>query len=369
VGEDALPRALGLRRRAAARVRPVVGGGGPRGPVDVPRGRPVRDRIARVVQDGPVLGARRPERGGDLAAVHPQHLAELLPGRRLVVARGDIEPVVVAAEARGAADVRPPGVPAVRADVPVAGIAGRTDRVGLVPDRSVELAEAVLVQLARHHVGAEHVDVDPDAAVAVLHPIAREGAEAVVLARDRVVVVHPLVDVLGRDRLPPGLRVAERVRLGRLADQERLVRKLDEDDGRLVLVLRARGRAVVELGMLVGHGDVVVPGQVLHVEPVLRVDRLEEGVVGHVGRHLRRAGPGRERGRGDERRRQDQDRPRARRSFSPAHAGPSVTSVVESARCNSSPFRSGARSPISGRSTAERPARAATRGVRENLPD
>ena len=306
MGEDALPRALGLCRGAVpAGVRPVVRGCGPGRPRDVPSRRPVRDRVAGVVQHRAVLGARRPERGRDLSAVHPQHLAELLPGRRLVVARGDVEPVVVTAQARGAGDVSPPGVSAVRADVPVTGVPGRADRVGLIADGAVELAETVLVELARHQVRAEHVHVDSDLAVAVLHPVARERPEAVVLVGHGVVVVHPLVDLVARDRLPPGLRVPERVRLGRLADQERLVRELDEDDGRLILALRAGGRAVVELGMLVGHRDVGIPRELPLVDPVLGVDGLEGRMVGHVGRHLRGTGAGRERRGRDERQRQD----------------------------------------------------------------
>ena len=289
VGEDALTRALGLRGATASRVRPVVRRGQPGRPRDVARRRPVRDRVAGGVQHRAALRSGRSECGRDFLPLLPEHLAELLPRRRLVVTGGDVEDVVVSAQRRRAADRGTPERTGGGADVAAAGVAGGTDRVGLAADAAVELPEPELVQVAGHRVGAERLGVHADAAVRVLEPVAVQRHPAVELVRGRVVLVHPLVDVRRRDRRPARLRVPERMRLGRLADQERLVREVDQDDRRAVLHVGAvRGRVVV--GRVPVRNLVVVgPGQVRLVDPVLCVDRLEQRMV----RELRRRRGGR----------------------------------------------------------------------------
>ena len=284
VREHALARALRLRRAAAARVRPVVRGCLPRAPRHVPGRRPVRDRVAGGVQDRPVGSARRPEGGGNVLTLFPEHLAELLPRRRLVVARRDVKDVVVAAKGRRATRGRLPLCERGLADVAAARVTGRTNGGGLRPDRAVELTEPVLVQLAGHPVGPERRRVDADPSVRVLEPVAVQRHAAVVLVRRRVVVVHPLVHLSGRDRRPARLRIAERMRPRRLADQERLVREVDENDCRAVLRLGAVRRGVVVRRISVRNTCVVGPRQLALVDPALLVDRLQAWVVSRVAR-------------------------------------------------------------------------------------
>ena len=284
MGEDAEPRALGLRRRAAAGVRPVVGGRPPRRPVDVAGVRPVRHRLPELVQRrAPVGIARRPESVRNVVARLEHHLAELLPRRRLVVAGGDVEAVVEAAEARRAADGGPPERASIVAQVLVAAVPLRAVRRRWGVEPSV--GDAVLVELAGQRVGPEHLDVDADLAVAVLHPVPVQRLAAVVLVRHGVIVVVPLRDVLTRNRLPTRLRIAERMRAGRLCDQHGLVLELEQDHGGPVLADGAvRARRVVpgvRPGLRIG-----VPRQLALVDPVLCVDRLEQRVVRGVRRDL-----------------------------------------------------------------------------------
>ncbi len=75
VREDGHARALGLRGRTAAGVRPDRRTGGPGGPVDVPGVRPVRQ-----------VRVRRAEVVADVLLGRELHHPELLPGGRLVLA-------------------------------------------------------------------------------------------------------------------------------------------------------------------------------------------------------------------------------------------------------------------------------------------
>ena len=177
--------------------------------------------------------------------------------------------------------------------------------------------------LRGHRVRPEDVDVDADAAVAVLHPVAVERLAAVVLVRHGVVVVHPLVHVLRRDRRPARLRVPERMRSRRLRDQERLVGIVDQDDRRLVLALRPVGGAVVELRSRIRHGLVGRPRQLALIDPVLCVDRLQQRMVRGVRRDFRACGR-------RERHRQGEERKRGEPACAPvsglvSHLGPSLS--------------------------------------------
>src|SRR5690606_19988142 len=131
-------------------------------------------------------------------------------------------------QAAGTADIRPPEGATVGTDVLTALVAFRAERA----DRAVEAVIAVLVQLAGKRVRTEDLDVDADAPVAGLHPVAVERLATVVLVRDGVVVVEPAVDVVRCHGFPTALRVAERVSLGLLGDQERLILEVEQDDRR-----------------------------------------------------------------------------------------------------------------------------------------
>src|SRR6185369_10640722 len=101
------------------------------------------------------------------------HLAELLPRRRLVLARAEVEDEVVL---RGdvLADVGDPRRAAVGADVALAGVAARA--AGAALEAAVD---AVLMVLGRHLVDAERAEFDTEPAAGVLHPVLVDGVPAV----------------------------------------------------------------------------------------------------------------------------------------------------------------------------------------------
>ena len=254
----------------------------------------------------PGLGrAGGPERAGTSLAVDPQHLAELLPRRRLVVAGGDVEDVVEAAQARRAADLRPPGVAAVAADVAVARVpCGQT----LVDDGAVEVPSRCRTRTAcpASCTARRRSRSDADLAVAVLHPVGVERLAAVVLVRLGVVVVHPVRTSSCGTGVQPGCGLPNGCVPGACVIRNGWSGKSRRIDRRLVLVLAAlAGRGGVPRGR--PDRGVGVPGQLRLVDPVLRVDRLEQRVVLHVGRDV--GGRRRRERRAQHERREHGDRP------------------------------------------------------------
>ena len=140
VGVGRHARALGLDRGVALRVGPVGRRRDPRGPRDVARQGPVG--LQRVAEG---LGA---ERVRHLLRRVPLHLAELLPGRGLVLTGGDVEDVVVLGDL-GRADGRLPGGARVRAEVQRARLGRRQVRAVLRAVARGLVGEEVLVLRAR----------------------------------------------------------------------------------------------------------------------------------------------------------------------------------------------------------------------------
>ena len=143
------------------------------------------------------------------------------------------------------------------------------------------------MQIAGHGVRAEGGDVHADLPVAVLHPVAVDRVEAVVGVRLREVRVHPRVRP-GRPvpAVQPGCGLPNTwdsawvlIRNGWSGKSRRTTAV------RYLFWLRRAGR-VVELRIAVRHRVEVRVRQLRLVDPVLRVDRLEQRVVLHVGRDV-----------------------------------------------------------------------------------
>ncbi len=253
-------RALGLGRAVARGARPHVRARDPRGPGDVARLGPVRQR--RV---------RRPELLGDRVLVEELAVAELLPGRALVLAGGDPEDVVVGV-GHLLADLRDPLRAQVVAEVLVARRRLRR--------RARRSRRPVLVVQPVEPVRAVRDQLDAVLAEGVLHPVPVHAL--LVVERLRLVeeVGVEARDLRPRDVRRGGLRVAEdrrarclrdvEVAVGEVAEHERDLPLLDRRLDRGVLVVRVRDRLVVG------------PAHVVLVLDHLRVQRLQCLCTGHA---------------------------------------------------------------------------------------
>ncbi len=258
VGVHSHAGALGLGGGARLGVGPDAGGGLPGGPRHVPGA----GRVAAAL-DG---GGRTPG-GRDVLGLGELHLPELLPGGRLVLARGQVEDEVVLLGLR-VAHVGDPGGLAVGADVLAAAVAdgaGARVHAGL---------DAVLVRLERHPVDAERRQLDAEPAAGVLHPVLVDGVAAVELARLVQEVPVERGDFRAGDVVGAGLRVAEDGRAGGPGDAELLVGVVQQYERALEHPLGGLEGGVGPVRA--GDRAVFGPRHVVGIAPVLRVDGLDE---------------------------------------------------------------------------------------------
>ncbi|MBG9885236.1 hypothetical protein ABE10_01265, partial [Bacillus toyonensis] len=211
-----------------------------------------------------------------------EHRAELLPGAGLVVARSHPEDLVELGQRVGDAHVLRPQLQGVGADVLVAALTLRAERgvgaAGLVEG----VVEAVLLDVAGHAEGAEGLHLHAQPATRLLHVVLVDRPPMVQGVRGVEEVQVERGDVVALDRLGEPGRVPEDVRALFLRHHEVLVREVHEDDRAVELALGAVG---LVRPVRAGDRDVVVPGHPVHVDPVLRVDRVEDARVdgGAVG--------------------------------------------------------------------------------------
>ncbi len=196
----------------------------PGGPLDVTGRVPVRQHVVR-----------RPEVVGDVLLRGELHLAELLPGRRLVLSCREEEHEVV----RGRlilTDRGDPGGARVGAQVTTATVTGRAAHSALHG-----VLDPVLVTLGRHLVDAERAQLDPEPPVGVLHPVLMDGVSAVEAAG-----LVEEVPVERRNFRAAKIMYAGRVAVDRgvrrLRDHEWLVRIVDQHERAVEVPLRARVR-------------------------------------------------------------------------------------------------------------------------------